>query len=84
MAGEFLATHNSCSWCNRATYWRRSIVAPFDAMLLALIEDCIRSDAARIYARRSRTPWSKEVFNFVTSRWPKILEKRKSAFSMLN
>jgi hypothetical protein len=26
-------------------------------MLLVLIEDCIRSDAARIYARRSRTPY---------------------------
>src|SRR5215510_150584 len=46
MAGEFLATHNRCSWCNRATYCLPSIVAPFDAMLLALIEDCIRSDAS--------------------------------------
>jgi hypothetical protein len=27
-------------------------------MLLALIEDCIRSDASQIYSRRSRTPSS--------------------------
>jgi hypothetical protein len=53
------------------------MVAPFDAMLLALIEDWLRSDASEFMqdVHGLLQIGAKEVFKFVNSRWPKILEK---------
>jgi len=51
MAGEFLATHNS---------WEPSdLVASLNRRSVRCDAACvdIRSDASRIYARRSRTPF---------------------------